>query len=179
VAQREWIQSNGGPLVMVPTRALSLWRGVFGSSQLLQEPSDYERACSVPSYLGVIPLSIDATAVILGDAPLMTTWVPLASGPCLGMLVRWVYAEDVAAVERAIGDLSALDKSVAEEAFIEAPAGDWTLLDAAEAGSDIRGESLTVHLAPAPGCRVVTSFVSGADLRLLVHQWRGIVKSCV
>lgn len=41
-----WVNSNGGPLVLVPTAHLSRTRGVIGSSPGSVK-NDYERACDV------------------------------------------------------------------------------------------------------------------------------------
>lgn len=75
-----WIESAGGPLVVVPAASRACWMGA--SSR------DYGDACVVDEYLGL--LSLDWGAVlVLGDEPLRTTVVPRPEGPAI---VRWLHA---------------------------------------------------------------------------------------
>ncbi len=98
---REWIESGGGPLIVVPEQALTSWQGCDFESTTSDD--DYGRACEVEGYLGVIPVG-DAEALVLGE-PWSTTYVPEH-----GCFVRWIGAgsEDamLGSVEQELGAAS-------------------------------------------------------------------------
>jgi hypothetical protein len=110
-----WIDSGGGPLLLVPGELRLAWRG----TDIPEEPvvsrfrwagpgtpaTDYDRACDVEGYVGIIPVG-GGTALVLGDAPHSTAWWPLRSGG--GILVRWEYAPSEERVEAALEELSGL-----------------------------------------------------------------------
>ncbi len=80
----QWISSSGGPLVLMPRAAMSEWKGALGDG------SDYDLACSVEDYAGIIRWkSIDV--LVLGDEPLQTAAQVTADQL---ILVRWMYAPD-------------------------------------------------------------------------------------
>jgi hypothetical protein len=96
---REWISCNS-PLLLVAKDHLRAWEGsdVPAECRRIQAQfrwnpdgpaTDYDRACDVDDYVGVIDVG-SGKAIVLGDEPLMTTWLPLTDG---GLLVRWVYAD--------------------------------------------------------------------------------------
>ncbi|MEU2391529.1 Imm21 family immunity protein [Streptomyces sp. NPDC007369] len=68
---REWIESGGGPLIVVPEQVLTCWQGCDFESATGDD--DYSRACEVEGYLGVIPVG-RAEALVLGE-PWSTTYV--------------------------------------------------------------------------------------------------------
>ncbi|MFD7770595.1 immunity 21 family protein [Streptomyces sp. NPDC059787] len=76
----EWVESGGGPLVAVPETVLSFWTGADGE----ETASDYDRACEVDGLVGLLPVG-DATALVLGDEPAATAFLPEH-----GTLVRWI-----------------------------------------------------------------------------------------
>lgn len=105
-----WVVSNGGPLLLLPAALLPAWSGteVPADGRVLQTrfrwdpdapaPSDYDRACDVAGYAGVLDVA-DGWGLVLGDEPNSTRWLPGRGG---GVLVRWVYAENDVAVEAAL-----------------------------------------------------------------------------
>lgn len=62
---------------------------------------DYERACTIDDVVGVISVGDAAHALVMGDEPAGTTFIP-----ALGVFVRWLYGEDetdiVATVEASL-----------------------------------------------------------------------------
>ncbi|MEU0043964.1 immunity 21 family protein [Streptomyces werraensis] len=76
----EWVESGGGPLVAVPETVLPFWTGADGE----EFASDYDRACEVDGFVGLLPVG-DAAALVLGDEPAATAYLPEHS-----VLVRWV-----------------------------------------------------------------------------------------
>lgn len=98
-----WINSAGGPLILLSSEYLDAWFGCFHSGsdglEAADDPldirTDYGRACAVKDYLGVVEVS-DGEALVLGDEPLSTAWWPLSSAE--GVLIRWVYGDDHAEI---------------------------------------------------------------------------------
>ncbi|MFJ9459819.1 Imm21 family immunity protein [Kitasatospora sp. NPDC101447] len=84
----EWIDSEGGPLVLVPEAALGAWTG--------SEGADYDRACGVDGHVGLLDVG-GAQALVLGDGPLSTTHLPER-----GLLLRWMAAESEEAILAAL-----------------------------------------------------------------------------
>src|SRR5438128_2525114 len=79
-----WVQSLGGPLVVLPARHLAAWGGCVRP----RSATDYDRACGVYGYQGVIPAGA-GEALVIGDMPLLTAPCRLAG---IRYLVRWLYA---------------------------------------------------------------------------------------
>src|SRR5688572_2978425 len=79
-----WIESAGGPLVLVSDNSYKLWSGILRRSSYLNnkieetddflnaDEADYGKACLIQDYLGVVSIG-DDTALVLGDEPLLTT----------------------------------------------------------------------------------------------------------
>jgi len=105
-----WIESNGGPLLVLPCSLLSAWRGTDDPSPgekveatFRWNPAgvatDYDRACDVSDFAGVIPVG-SGEALVLADEPLPTTWLPAGDG---GSLARWRFGPDQASVNALLG----------------------------------------------------------------------------
>ncbi|MFI9229590.1 Imm21 family immunity protein [Streptomyces rimosus] len=78
----KWIESAGGPFVIVPAVSAHAWRGVEGE--------DYEEACAVEDYLGQTafgPESEKTPAIVVADEPLPATFLP-----DLRCVLQWSYA---------------------------------------------------------------------------------------
>ncbi|MEW1914083.1 Imm21 family immunity protein [Kitasatospora sp. NPDC085895] len=74
-----WVESLGGPLIVVPEAVLEAWSGSAGD--------DYDRACAVEGFTGLIEVG-SAQALVLGDEPASTAYLPER-----GVFVRWSAAE--------------------------------------------------------------------------------------
>jgi hypothetical protein len=78
----KWIESAGGPLVLVSRDDATTWSGYEG---------DYEIACAVEDLAGVIQFGRDGdgkVALVIWGEPLMTTYLADEN-----MLVQWIYAD--------------------------------------------------------------------------------------
>ena len=93
----KWIQSNGGPLLLLPAELLRQWGGTA--------TADYERACTVQDEIAVLDVG-NGVGLVLGDEPHQTAWAPADDG---GLLVRWVYADDEADVWAAVDTIRESD----------------------------------------------------------------------
>lgn len=83
----DWIESRGGPLVLIPRDKKSWWRGT--QRRPGEARTDYERACEVMDEVGLIEAA-DIEVLVLGDEPLRTAWHPTPTG---GVFICWVYAD--------------------------------------------------------------------------------------
>lgn len=92
-----WINSEGGPLIMLADPLLEFWQGcnVIGES-----PTDYDRACAVEDVVGLVNVG-SGFGLVLGDEPFQTAWIPLDNRG-RGTLVRWIHADSEDAVVSAM-----------------------------------------------------------------------------
>lgn len=83
-AQQElhWIESSGGPFVVLSASLLPTWLGSNGD--------EYEAACEVDDYLGLISVGKAGhihVGLVIGDEPLTSTYIP-----DLKCILQWQYA---------------------------------------------------------------------------------------
>ena len=78
-----WLESTGGPMVVMPADSAAAWSGNRGP--------DYDLACSVHGIgiVDVVRAGRVFSALSLADEPMSTTW-----SDDLGCLVQWRWAED-------------------------------------------------------------------------------------
>lgn len=157
-----WIESNGGPLIALPASALDDWGGSTQSSS-----SDYERACAIDDYLGILQVG-SSQALVLGDEPLRTTWIDEPGG---GLLARWVFASsDSAAAERLASIPSDLDWTSAVEWTVDATP--VVLFDSAEPGVERLSPRLTLPLAVKRYRVETTRYEPDNETQFLLHRIR-------
>ena len=94
-----WIDSAGGPLILIEQTYLNYWKGIFSD----QEPTDYNRACAIDNYISLIEVG-DGKALVLGDMPMRTAWSPLPNEPG-GIIICWGYANNEASVAQAVSSV--------------------------------------------------------------------------
>lgn len=151
-----WIASEGGPLLLLAREYLQYWEGTEPptggrtiearfrwSGQPDAPATDYDRACDIDDYLGLVNVG-PGQALVLGDEPLATTW--WSAGETGGMLVRWRYARDEEAVVQA---LAHIPETIWEPTQLVLTGGPepMYLFDAAEPGAEV-DEYLVVELGP-------------------------------
>lgn len=165
----KWIESNGGPLVLVAEELLGDWRGVEGAST--GEPdgaTDYDRACAVTEYVETISCG-SGRVLVFGDEPFRTSWRPRPSG---GDIVRWVYSDSEQSIAAALdtgADDAALEDSGIQ--FATGPSGTLWLFDAARPGKDVGSEALKIDVGPRV-LEVATGLIdAGEEVRFLVHRF--------
>lgn len=103
-----WIESAGGPLILISDKSYKLWSGILRRSSYLDnkteeaydflsaDETDYGKACLVEDYLGIVSIG-DDTAIILGDEPLMTTSFYSVDNRVI--IARIYYCEDSESVD--------------------------------------------------------------------------------
>ena len=160
----KWIESGGGPFILVPTDHLPEWRGIDAGPS--EDETDYDRACEISDDIGILEVG-GTHAVVFGDEPFRTTWVPNEKGG--GFVVRWVYADNENSVTNYIAQ-GGLERVVTDAGVSVRLNGPCVLFDAAEPGDDIRAESIAIGFSP--GRYVVKSALVDVspEVRLLIHQ---------
>ncbi|MEU8662783.1 Imm21 family immunity protein [Actinoplanes philippinensis] len=125
-----WVESGGGPLVVVPETSLPDWRGV--DPEDLDDTDDSARACAVTGLAGVIAVgAAGARALVLADDPASSCFVPE-----IRAFVRWNAANDADSL------IDAARTVVADPAVSWDDCGVWetdgpaVLLDAGDDGAD-------------------------------------------
>jgi len=143
-----WIASTGGPLVILEDRLLDHWEGV-GDAVQLGEGTDYDRACAVDGWIGIVEVG-DGTAVVLGDEPAATCAFDAPSGV---LVIRWIHASS----DWDPGDVEKLLKQRWERSAIwTVGSQEQTVQDSAFAGGDSEIDRLHLRL-PAGRYEVLTA----------------------
>ena len=169
---KRWIESAGGPLILVPGSALHLWRGYDRPDLDSPDPThDYGRACQVCGYLRSIPVG-DATGPALGDEPNATTIEWHVTG--LLIIVRWIAAEDESSILRAAREFDIRSTPI-EQIDWNVFDSDAILFDAAVAGADAaKYGSLMIRFSASRYC-VDTFWHNVGGARLGLHVFRPVL----
>lgn len=139
----KWVNSAGGPLLLLEERLLPDWKGHDFAPTGHGGRTDYERACDVDDYVGLIEVGA-GRALVLGDEPMQTTWSP--SRGAGGVLIRWQWADSEASAVNSVG-------GVPEESWeptgltLQVSGRGLLLFDSANPGDD-PGEGLSIQLEP-------------------------------
>lgn len=182
-----WMESNGGPLLLVPGEFLSAWRGIVPPStgqhieakfrSFPDEPASvYDRACDVEADIGLLEVGAGHGLVVGGD-PCGAAWLASEepsseankreSG---GILVRWVYANGEADV---IAALEHVPESAWKDSGLTLTVGSEPLylLDAAYNLDDLRGDDhLTIHLQAGTYSIATAEYEPDAHISLILHR---------
>ncbi|MFI6335284.1 immunity 21 family protein [Streptomyces sp. NPDC050535] len=133
----EWVESGGGPLIVIPEIVLPFWSGADGDEMY----SDYDRACDVDGSIGLVPVG-DTRALVLGDEPASTSYLPEH-----GAFVRWCAADSEDDLLKGVP--AALETAVWEPEVHWNVPGAVILFDAAWPGTtSTRTEHIRVALEP-------------------------------
>lgn len=149
----DWIDTGGGPHIVLPEEALAHWEGSEapsagrvvdaefrwrGTGPATGRRPDYDRACDVESWIGAVPVGL-TEGLVLGGEPTAAVWVPhpLHGGP---VIVRVLWAEDDASITAALDRwfLGEVEAPLIKDEPLLSVAGGRTLVlfDAAEAGAE-------------------------------------------
>jgi hypothetical protein len=131
-----WVESMGGPLIVIPISALQEWGGCTEAGMVLgdtDDPDDYDRACAVDDLAAVIPIGADgARALVLGDEPATTCYLPERR-----VFLRWLAADSDAELLTVAETVLSDPKTVWEDCGVWETDGPAVLMDSAEAGADL------------------------------------------
>ncbi|ANN18975.1 hypothetical protein SD37_27365 [Amycolatopsis orientalis] len=121
-----WVESLGGPLIVVPVSALAHWKGSLEGGE-----DDYDRACAVNALAGALPVG-GTTGLVLGDEPATTCYLP-----CHRAFLRWLAADSeadlLAEAERVLADSA----TPWEDCGLWETDGPAVLMDSVTAGAEL------------------------------------------
>jgi hypothetical protein len=174
-----WIESSGGPLLLLSSEHLADWEGVDSSSNghIVQatfrwnDPSvaatDYDRACDVEDYIAVIPVA-NGTGLVLNQEPMPTAWWP-HDDQIGGLLIRWLQGDPETDVLELLAHLPNLGWESGHITFTVGSSSLY-LFDAASPGNEL-DEHLTIALRA--GAYRITTALYEPDNRtsLILHRF--------
>ncbi|MEV0695466.1 Imm21 family immunity protein [Streptomyces sp. NPDC050388] len=131
-----WVESMGGPLVVVPLSALAAWGGCTQTGMVVGDATavgDYDRAGAVDGLAGAIAVGEGgAQALVLADEPATSCCLPGRRA-----FLRWLAADGEAQL-RAAAELVLADPATAwEECGAWVTDGPAVLMDSVEAGTEL------------------------------------------
>ncbi len=164
VSSLEWIESSGGPLLLLSEDLLPAWQGADGP---FGKTTDFERACSTREPIERIRVG-SGMGLVLGDEPIATAWMPDAGGAG-GVLVRLSSLADQGVAEQALrqGAKGGSPKGSRVVLSVRAP---LVLFDAAHAGTDLPSHTLRITLPPAEYEVDTLTLQPDANTTLLLHR---------
>ncbi|MFD7873648.1 Imm21 family immunity protein [Streptomyces sp. NPDC059766] len=131
-----WVRSMGGPLIVVPESSVNAWGGCTKDGSVLGDADgrdDYDRACEVEAWAGVITAGAEAaTVLVLADEPATTCFLPEKL-----LFVRWLAADSEAELFAAAEAVMADPDTAWVDGGLWVTDGPAILMDSAEAGADL------------------------------------------
>ncbi|GIM93211.1 hypothetical protein Ato02nite_050040 [Paractinoplanes toevensis] len=131
-----WVNSLGGPLIVVPASALADWHGCLESGLVVaggDVRDDYDRACEIDGLAGMLAVGERGRqGLVLADEPAMTCYLPERRA-----FLRWLAADSQADL------FNAADTVLADPATVWEECGEWetdgpaVLMDSVNAGSEL------------------------------------------
>jgi hypothetical protein len=146
------------------------WQGTAGSaaSEATNSPTDYERACLIGDYIGLVELP-GGNALILGDMPLSTSvW---RKDSVIVHIVRVFYTDDLV-------DISSFLLSIGAESFedpdeilqFSVASSQMRIFDSAFPGSAVAGPELSFEVVPGT-YRILTKIIDSFErTSFIVHR---------
>jgi hypothetical protein len=154
LTERTWVGTASGPMLLLPDSLLDEWSGIdvpasrtvralFRWNLREARASDYDRACDVEDYAGVIPVGY-GEGLVMTESLRATAWVPQPWG---GYFVRRPKAIAAADAERVLAHLPAASSWTAVEPYVVVGTP-LSLFNSAEPGMEQVMDRLQVELAP-------------------------------
>lgn len=179
-----WLESNGGPLLLVPGEHLPSWDGTEPPADGRQidaqfrwtgqntPATDYDRACDVKGWLGLLDVGA-GHCIVLGGEPLGTAWQAAAGksdDKTRGILIRCVYANSEADVIEA---LKHVPETVWRDTGLLLSLGrePLYLLDAAYPGNELEGDNhMTIELPSGEYTIATAEYEPDSHTSLVLHR---------
>ncbi|TSC31608.1 Imm21 family immunity protein [Corallococcus sp. Z5C101001] len=155
---RSWVESMGGPLVMLPGSMRSRWTGTACD--------DYRDACAIDGYAGVLKRDW-GEVLVLGDEPLRTTVVERIDGPAI---VRWTCSPAEECLVDAALSFEANAHFVVERLVMTIRDESYVIVDSALRAEIAPGLELRI---PPGTSRILTHIVreAGNEVAFVLHRF--------
>jgi hypothetical protein len=172
-----WVRTTGGPHLVIPERYAPAWEGCFAPSEgrtveatFRYNPegpaTDYDRACDVSGWLGVIPAG-RGQALVLSGYPGRAAYYRWGRRH---FLLRWIYAESETELLDHFHDVHARLPVEGEVAFRH-PGGKLHLMDSTDLPGRWQVEHMEFEL-PGGRYRVLASHSKTEDTYVVVYRLR-------
>ncbi len=161
-----WINSEGGPLLLLSENHISKWLGVVEHNE---EESDYDRACRVDDYVGLVEVD-GGYGLVFDDEPLQTTWLEQMAGYS-GVFIRWRYAKNEISILREIERVPEFVFRSSEIMFVTNCSKHF-LFDAALSGLNLQSNDfLIVTLNPGKYKIQTGLFQPNKETAMILHRF--------
>lgn len=168
-----WIDTLGGPHLLIPAESLSSWNGDEGWFDHLfhEDDSDYARACRIQTWIGVVETGGNQALVLSGDAGAIS-WIP-NSDSVGGLLVQWIGADNDKQILDAIENgavLSCLSDVNAERLnYTVKGSGLMHLIDSVDDGNSLCWPYLDIEM-PAGEYLIEAGYYEDSNLMLVLRR---------
>lgn len=171
----DWIDTEGGPFLLIANRSLSSWRGTEGWAFEThgEDASDYSRACNISDWIGPIRCGEDTAYVLGGDiGPVSWITTDELDG---GYLVQWLGVDDETEIlpalrSKKLEELASSDRAEHISIKIHEP-GEMRVIQAAEIGDELVAPNIPIKLRP--GTYDATSvYLETTSLMIVVRRFR-------
>lgn len=167
----KWLESAGGPLLLLEEHLLAHWHGAFSKSTQIST-TDYDRACNIDDYIGIIEVG-SGYGIVLGEEPFSTAWLQLPN-PHNSFLVRWVFAENEAAVIDALSELQET-KWKKTGAKIQFSNGKLVLFDSACKGTNI-DDNLQIEISKGQYEVETLNYEPNEQTSIILHRFSSSIE---
>lgn len=157
-----WLNSEGGPLVMLPAVQADIWKGALDSDH-------YDLACNTEDYLSILNIS-NHSIIVLGDEPLPTC---LLSSEEKLFIIRCYWLNDEENFYKYFEKIKTYHSNaeILEKNIIKANDTKWIVFDSAFTASDAI-EIFNVIL-PNKQCEIDTYKYEEESASFLIHVFKG------
>jgi hypothetical protein len=159
-----WIDTAGGPLIGAAYPTGLSWGGTQASSTG-DTRSDYDRACEVIDYVGVVPCA-SSHVLVFGDEPLQATVLSINDGIAV---VRWVSCVSEGDAQKVLAEIPTALPQLEAPKLMSIEATRLVLFDSAYS-LDAAPRLLEVALSPGLYEVSTEKFASPGVFEFLVHR---------
>lgn len=172
--RKRWINSTGGPLILIDEVILPKWKGSSGTeSNNLGFETDYESACEVNDYIGSIYVD-NSKVLVFGDEPMTSTWFQISKSE--GFIVRIEYANSEDEVETFLRKIPPNQEWQNTGVEIIFQTGNLVLMDSSNSYEQLE-EKLLIKTEPGK-YNIQTQFYKPTeDISLLLHRLNNLANS--
>ncbi|RCS43244.1 hypothetical protein DTL42_18990 [Bremerella cremea] len=161
-----WFNTAGGPFVILPIEILPTWGGFEESSFAGFASPDYDEACQILDFVGVISNGRDS-ALVLADEPHQTAIRVTSSGI---LLIRWIHAASESKVLDAIQEIG--ENSFVLDKYLDIRSSEMVMFDSAIPGSSVNVDDWG-RFSLSMGRNVIeTVEYSGEETCIILHRIR-------
>lgn len=163
----EWVESGGGPLLLVDRSLLLDW----GGGKLGEVMNDYDRACEVETPVGVIRVG-DGDGLVL-SVDHATTFLKLNDEA--GILIRLDAVESLEGAEQFVERIRGIQAAGETFATVSFPTSSQVLFDSAFDGEWI-SKHIPIEIDLVPGIYAVTTrrFEPNPEYDMILHHLKKV-----